>query len=41
MLLDGEVDGRPVRMELRRMAREDFLLLQTRFRWVQDLPFNR
>ena len=41
LILDGEIDGRKVRMELQTYDRTNFRLVQTRFRWVQDLPFNR
>ena len=41
LILDGEIDGRKVRMELQTYDRSNFRLVQTRFRWVQDLPFNR
>ena len=41
LILDGDVEGRQIRMELRRVDHTRFLLLQSRFRWVQDYPFNR
>jgi len=41
LILDGEMDGRKVRMELRLVDLSGFRLLQSRFRWVQDYPFNR
>ena len=41
MILDGAVEGRQIRMELRRVDHTGFRLLQGRFRWVQDYPFNR
>jgi hypothetical protein len=41
LILDGEIDGRKVRMEAQTYDRTNFRLVQTRFRWVQDLPFNR
>jgi hypothetical protein len=33
--------GRKVQMELQYYDRSSFLLVQSRFRWVQDYPFNR
>jgi hypothetical protein len=41
LILDGEIDGRKVRMEARHYDRSNFRLVQSRFRWVQDFPFNR
>jgi hypothetical protein len=41
LMLDGIVDGRQIRMELRRVDHTSFRLLQSRFRWIQDYPFNR
>lgn len=41
LILDGEMDGRKTRLELRQYDMSSFRLLQTRFRWVQDYPFNR
>ena len=41
LILDGELDGRKTRIELRQYDRSGFRLLQTRFRGVQDHPFNR
>jgi hypothetical protein len=41
LILDGDMDGRKVRMELQHFDRSNFRLVQSRFRWVQDLPFNR
>ena len=41
LVLDGIVEGRKIRMELRRVDHSRFRLLQSRFRWVQDYPFNR
>ena len=41
LALVGEMDGRKVRMELTYYDRENFRLVQGRFRWVQQTPFNR
>lgn len=41
MTLSGDLDGRAVTMRLARVDHTQFLLLQRRFRWVQDRPFNR
>jgi hypothetical protein len=39
--LDGTIEGRQVRMDLQRVDHTNFRLLQSRFRWIQDYPFNR
>jgi len=41
LILDGEMEGKQVRLELQAYDRSKFRLLQSRFRWVQDYPFNR
>ena len=41
LVLDGVMDGKRTRMELRLYDRGNFRLVQGRFRWVQDFPFNR
>jgi hypothetical protein len=41
VILDGTIEGRTIRMELLRVDHTRFRLLQSRFRWVQDYPFNR
>jgi hypothetical protein len=41
LILDGQIDGRKVRMEMTSYDRGNFRLVQGKFRWVQDLPFNR
>lgn len=42
LILDGDMDGRKVRMELAYYDRSNFRLVnQPKFRWVQDQPFNR
>jgi hypothetical protein len=41
LVLDGTVEGKRIRMELRRVDHTAFRLLQSEFRWVQDYPYNR
>jgi uncharacterized membrane protein YphA (DoxX/SURF4 family) len=41
MALEGEIDGKPVRMELKREDERKFVLLNRGFHWRQDYPFNR
>jgi uncharacterized membrane protein YphA (DoxX/SURF4 family) len=40
-ILEGDMDGRKMRMELQHRDRSTFRLVQSRFHWVQDYPFNR
>jgi uncharacterized membrane protein YphA (DoxX/SURF4 family) len=41
LLLDGNMDGHTVHMDLSLMDRNKFLLVSRGFHWVQDVPFNR
>jgi hypothetical protein len=41
LTLDGEMDGRQVRMRLQRVDDDAFLLRSRGFHWVQEVPFNR
>ena len=41
LILDGQMDGHKVRMQLRLFDREKFLLVSRGFHWVQENPFNR
>jgi len=41
LILDGEVNGRKVRMQLHRFDEKKLLLLGRGFHWVQEYPFNR
>jgi hypothetical protein len=41
LILDGVMEGKPTRLELRLYDRSNFRLVQGRFRWIQDFPFNR
>ncbi len=41
LILDGQMDGHKVRMQLRLFDREKFLLVSRGFHWVQETPFNR
>lgn len=37
----GTVQGQPIEVNLRRLRREDFLLVNRGFRWINEYPFNR
>ncbi|HEX6975658.1 MAG TPA: hypothetical protein VF147_14735 [Vicinamibacterales bacterium] len=41
LVLNGTMDGKRTKMELRLYDRNNFRLVQSKFRWVQDFPFNR
>jgi hypothetical protein len=41
LTLDGTMDGRKVRLELRLFDQKNFLLLTRGFHWVQEFPINR
>ena len=41
MTLDGEMDGKKVRLRLELYPRENFLLVTRGFNWIQEFPFNR
>ena len=41
LVLDGSLSGKPMRMETTYVDPNDFRLVQGRFRWIQDAPFNR
>jgi hypothetical protein len=41
LILDGELDGKKIRMEASAYDLQNLRLLQSRFRWIQDNPFNR
>ena len=41
MVIDGDMDGHKVRLDLRRMDHTKMLLLTRGFSWVQERPFNR
>jgi hypothetical protein len=41
LILDGEMDGRKMRLDMRLFARERFLLVSRGFNWIQERPFNR
>jgi hypothetical protein len=41
LILDGELSGRKIRMETHLFPRENFLLVNRGFSWIQELPFNR
>jgi hypothetical protein len=41
MTLDGNMDGHKVRLELKLVDRNKFMLVSRGFHWVQEYPFNR
>ncbi len=41
LILDGDMDGHKVHMQLQRVDREKFLLVSRGFHWIQEYPFNR
>ena len=41
MTLDGKMDGHTVHMQLKLMDRNQFLLVNRGFHWIQEYPFNR
>ena len=41
LILDGNMDGRKVHMQLQLFDRKKFLLLSRGFHWIQEHPFNR
>jgi hypothetical protein len=41
LVLDGELIGKKIRMETHLFPREDFLLVNRGFNWIQEFPFNR
>ena len=41
MTLDGQMDGHAVHMQLKLKDRNQFLLVNRGFHWIQEYPFNR
>jgi len=41
LILDGTMDDHKVRMQLRLVSRDSFLLVNRGFHWVQEVPLNR
>lgn len=41
LILDGEMDGHKVHMQLQLVDEKKFLLLSRGFHWIQENPFNR
>ncbi len=41
MTLEGSMDGHQVHMQLRRLDRSQFLVVNRSFHWIQEYPFNR
>jgi len=41
LVLDGELNGRKIRMETRLFPRDSFPLVTRGFHWIQEVPFNR
>ena len=39
-VLEGTIDGAAVRMELKKLHKEDFLLINRGFHWVNEFPFS-
>lgn len=41
MLVSGTMAGHPIEARLRRLTREDFLLVRRGFHWINEYPYNR
>ena len=41
LILDGEMGGHKMHMEMQLVDRNKFLLVNRGFHWVQEYPFNR
>jgi hypothetical protein len=41
LVLDGDMDGHKVQMQLQLFDRKKFLLVNRGFHWIQEYPFNR
>ena len=41
LVLEGDLGGKKIRMEAKKNDLSSFRLLQGRFRWIQEFPFNR
>jgi len=41
LILDGDLSGKRIRMETHLFPRENFLLVNRGFNWIQEFPFNR
>ena len=41
LVLEGDVGGKKIRMEAKKNDLSSYRLLQGRFRWIQEVPFNR
>lgn len=41
MTLDGQMDGHAVHVQLKLKDRNQFLLVNRGFHWIQEYPFNR
>jgi hypothetical protein len=41
MRIEGELNGKPVRWELKLMDRAKLMLVSRGFNWIQEYPFNR
>ena len=41
LVVSGTAQGKPIQVRLRRLRREDFLLVNRGFRWINEYPFNR
>ena len=41
LVMDGDISGRRIRIESTLYDHSRWNMVSTRFRWVQDMPFNR
>ena len=41
LILDGDLDGKKLHMETTYVDASRFLLVNRRFNWIQEVPFNR
>jgi hypothetical protein len=41
LILTGTLEGRPMRMQMKLLDRNSFLLVSRGFHWIQEYPFNR
>jgi len=41
MILDGDMDGHKIHMQLKLFDRTRFLLVNRGFHWINERPFNR
>jgi hypothetical protein len=41
LILDGNMDGHKIHMQLQLVDRNSFVLVNRGFHWIQEYPFNR